>query len=252
MSAAPTRCPWLFDAPFAHRGLWLKNGAPENSMAAFRAASDADLGVELDVRVSSDHEAMIFHDDKLERMTGAPGLMIEKSAADLAKIKLRDTGETIPSLSDLLSAFPNMALLVEMKVTPGAEGPLEARTAALLKDRKGPTAVMSFNPATLALFATHAPHIARGQLTTGFKMTPGAQPTLLALDNDSGAAISKPDFLSCNIDALAEYGAPVAKRLGLPLITWTVRTPAQLEIARNHASNWIFEALPVAEVALAR
>ena len=247
----PARCPWLFDQPFAHRGLWLKSGPPENSMAAFDAAARAGLGVELDVRVSADHEAMIFHDPTLQRMTGAQGPLAAQDASALARIELNGGG-TIPRLTDLLAAHRDMPLLVEMKVHAGEEGPLEARTAALLADRKGPTAVMSFNAATLARFAAHAPHIARGQLTTGFKINPGAAPTLLPLQDNSRTDISKPDFLSCNIDALADYGAPAAARLGLPLITWTVRTPAQLALARQLAGNWIFEALPVESVALTR
>ncbi|HVY02512.1 MAG TPA: glycerophosphodiester phosphodiesterase family protein [Caulobacterales bacterium] len=247
---APARAPWLFAAPYAHRGLWTPGGPPENSMAAFAAAHAAGLGVELDVQISADREAMIFHDGKLERMTGAEGPLAARNADDLAKLSLAGSRETMPRLADLLAAFPALPLLVEMKVRPGEEGPLEARTAELLKDRRGPTAVMSFNPATLARFAAHAPHIARGQLTSGYK---GASPPApLPPEDDSGCAVSKPDFLSCNIDRLAAYGRPVAQRLSLPLITWTVRTAAELAIARQHAGAWIFEALPVAEAARPR
>jgi glycerophosphoryl diester phosphodiesterase len=247
---APARAPWLFDQPYAHRGLWLASGPPENSMAAFEAAAAAGLGAELDVRVSADHEAMIFHDGGLKRMTGAEGRLAAFSADALAALRLAGgAGEGIPRLADLLDAFPDMPLLVELKTTPGEEGPLEARTAALLKDRRGPTAVMSFNPAALALFAELAPHMPRGQLTSGFVMTASGAPAgPLPPDDPAGADISAPDFLSCNIDALEAYGAPAAARMKLPLITWTVRTPANLATARAHARAWIFEALPVESV----
>ena len=59
---------------YAHRGLWLKDGPPENSLAGFRAAAAAGLGVEFDLRPSADSEVMIFHDPLLDRMTAASGV----------------------------------------------------------------------------------------------------------------------------------------------------------------------------------
>ena len=59
---------------FAHRGLHDNAGdAPENSMAAFRKAVEAGLGMELDVQVTKDGVPVIFHDFKLDRICGAEG-----------------------------------------------------------------------------------------------------------------------------------------------------------------------------------
>jgi glycerophosphoryl diester phosphodiesterase len=236
---------WLFARPFAHRGLWRAEGPPENSMAAFAAARAAGVGAELDIRISADGEAMIFHDETLARMTGASGAVGHMRAAALAAFTLQGGGERIPRLVDVLAAFPDTPLLIEMKTSPGEEGPLEARAAALLADRAGPTGVMSFNPVALARFASLAPHIPRGQLTTGFGFGPDGAPALLPVDHGAGTDVSNADFLCCNVEALAAYGAPAAARLALPLIAWTVRTPAQLARARALARNWIFEALPL-------
>ena len=63
----------LFHPPIAHRGLWSPDGPPENSLGAFQAACAAGYGIELDVQLSADGEAVVFHDDKLERMAGARG-----------------------------------------------------------------------------------------------------------------------------------------------------------------------------------
>lgn len=60
----------LFAPPVAHRGLWSPHGAPENSLAGFQAACAAGYGIELDVQLSADGEAMVFHDDTLARLTG--------------------------------------------------------------------------------------------------------------------------------------------------------------------------------------
>ena len=61
----------LFDPPVAHRGLWSPGGAPENSLAAFQAACAAGYGIELDVQITADGEAVVFHDYKLDRLTEA-------------------------------------------------------------------------------------------------------------------------------------------------------------------------------------
>ena len=70
----------LFAPPIAHRGLWSRNGPPENSLGAFEAACEAGYGIELDVQLSSDGEAMVFHDDKLVRLTGRDALVPAGSA----------------------------------------------------------------------------------------------------------------------------------------------------------------------------
>jgi glycerophosphoryl diester phosphodiesterase len=76
----------LFRPPIAHRGLWSPDGPPENSLGAFQAACAAGYGIELDVQLSADGEAMVFHDDKLERLTGAPGRIRDRSAAELGEL----------------------------------------------------------------------------------------------------------------------------------------------------------------------
>ena len=73
MTPAP---PWLLDRPFAHRGLHdIGRGRPENSRAAFRAAIERGYGIELDLQVSGDGFAMVFHDEGLERLAGESGLV---------------------------------------------------------------------------------------------------------------------------------------------------------------------------------
>ena len=65
-----------------------QDGAPENSLAAFEAACEAGYGIELDVQLTSDGEAMVFHDARLERMTGREGRVGDHTAADLAAMQL--------------------------------------------------------------------------------------------------------------------------------------------------------------------
>ena len=65
-----SRLPALFlGAPIAHRALHdLAAGRPENSPAAIEAACRAGYGIEIDLQLSSDGQAMVFHDYDLNRL----------------------------------------------------------------------------------------------------------------------------------------------------------------------------------------
>ena len=64
----------LLRNPLAHRALHdVTKGRPENSRAAARAAVQAGYGIEVDVQLSADDQAMVFHDYALDRLTLATG-----------------------------------------------------------------------------------------------------------------------------------------------------------------------------------
>ena len=50
---------------FAHRGLFDKSAAPENSLEAFRRAVDHGFGFEFDVHLTADDKLVISHDDAI-------------------------------------------------------------------------------------------------------------------------------------------------------------------------------------------
>ncbi len=65
---------WLVQRPIAHRGLHeAAKGIVENSRAAAEAAMARGFAIECDVQLSADGEAFVFHDDRLDRLTGAKG-----------------------------------------------------------------------------------------------------------------------------------------------------------------------------------
>src|SRR5688572_25626779 len=74
----------LIASPFAHRG---RHGADlvENSLGAFSAAIEAGEGIELDVQLSADNEAMVFHDERLDRLTEAQGPLAAVAADQLRR-----------------------------------------------------------------------------------------------------------------------------------------------------------------------
>src|SRR5688500_10448463 len=101
--------------PFAHRGL--HGGAlVENSGGAIAAAVAGGHGVELDVQLSRDGEAMVFHDYELDRLTAGQGPVAGRSAAELQALPLKGSGEPIPLLSRILASIAARApLLIEVK-----------------------------------------------------------------------------------------------------------------------------------------
>ena len=236
---------WLTGLPVAHRGLHdLAAGRPENSLAAMGAAAEAGYAMEFDVRLSGDGEVMVFHDAKLERMTGRKSLVAEMSAAELQKLTLAGTAENIPTFRDLLKAIAGRApLLIELK-NYGNEpvGPLETAVAAALRNYTGPVAVQSFAPGVVEWFREHARELPRGQIATtpgGIRELTSAEAKKLAAELEAGHG--EPDFVAYDVRHLPAPLTTRAKAAGKPVLTWTVRSAAEWQRARAHADNLIFE-----------
>lgn len=235
----------LFDPPAAHRGLWSPDGAPENSLAAFQAAAAHGYGIELDVQLTADGEAVVFHDDRLERMTGREGRLRDHTAEELGTFALKGTDETIPTLADTLALIGHRAMVfIELKTPFGDVGPLEKRVTDILVDHNGPTAVIGFNPYSHAWFADHHPQILRGLNSYSWnddsarKLAPEMRKSLAALEQ---VEIARPDFLALGLDMLPSPRANLYRAKGMPVVAWTVRSPDQREGVRDHCDNLIFE-----------
>ena len=146
-------------APLAHRALHdVTDGRPENSRAAIRAAIAQGYGIEIDLQLSADDQAMVFHDYALDRLTDGTGPVRAVPAGTLGAMSLLGGDEGIPTLDEVLDLVAGQVpLLIEIKDQDGAMGdnigPLEASTAAALKGYDGPVAVMSYNPHAVARMA---------------------------------------------------------------------------------------------------
>jgi glycerophosphoryl diester phosphodiesterase len=233
----------LFHPPVAHRGLWAKDGAPENSLAAFQAACQAGYGIELDVQLSADGEAMVFHDDDLKRMTGVEGRLRDRNAADLAELRLAGTDERIPTLMDTLAIVGQRAMVhVELKTPYGEVGPLEQRTHDILIDHSGPACVIGFNPYSHAWFADRFPGVLRGLDSYDYKRAPYlGDEQREAFARLEHVSIARPHFLALSVEMLPNERAAKLRAQGMPVIAWTVRDPARWEEVKEHCDNLIFE-----------
>lgn len=233
----------LFHPPVAHRGLWRPDGAPENSLAAFQAACAAGYGVELDVHLSADGEAMVFHDNKLARMTGAEGRLRDRTAADLGALKLAGTDETIPTLREALVEIGHRAMVhIELKTPFGEVGPLERRVHEIIADHAGPLCIIGFNPYSHAWFADRYPGVLRGLDSYSWDraahLAEDQRRAFAALEH---VEIARPHFLALGLDMLPSARAAEMRAQGMPVIAWTVREPAQWDRVKAGCDNLIFE-----------
>ncbi|WP_419255098.1 glycerophosphodiester phosphodiesterase [Caulobacter sp. ErkDOM-YI] len=235
----------LFEPAIAHRGLWTPGGAPENSLAAFQAACAGGYAIELDVQLTADGEAVVFHDDRLDRLTGRAGRLRDHTAADLGTMALCESDETIPTLADTLTLIGHRAMVyIELKTPFGEVGELEKRVSEILIDHNGPTAVIGFNPYSHAWFADHHPQILRGLNSYAWnddsarKLAPEVRRSLAALEQ---VEIARPDFLALGLDMLPSARADLYRAKGMPVVAWTVRSPEQWDAVSDHCDNLIFE-----------
>lgn len=228
---------------YAHRGLH-GPGVPENSPASFRAAIAAGLGIECDIRKSSDGRAMVFHDADLERLTGRAGALAARSVGDLTGITLAGGTETIPTLRDTLDLVRGaVPLLLEIKSDDSR--PIDAICRAVRRDLdgyEGAAGVMSFDPRIASWFARHMPEVPRGLVVTeqNQRTLSGAFKRRLAL------ARAQPDFLALDVRDLPSRLARGQAAKGRALFSWTVRTPAHLQTALAAGAIPIMEGTGVA------
>lgn len=227
---------WLTARPYAHRGLHGR-AIPENSRAAFLAAIDAGHGIELDARLSRDGLAVVFHDADLARMTGRTARVADHTAAELSRLNLAGTADRIEPLPAILTLVARRApLLIEIKTDgdPRVAARLSLSVRHALEGYRGEVAVMSFDPTVGAWFAQHAPHVTRG-LVVGRSAPRDFLRRRLTFQRAS------PHFLAHDVRALPSRLAARARRGGLPVLAWTVRSAHDWEVAQAHADQIIFE-----------
>lgn len=243
--------PDFLTRPLAHRGLH-GPGVPENSMAAFRAAVAQGYGIELDIQPAADSTPLVFHDHDLRRLAGREAMISALSPSDAASTRLLGTDEKIPTLEAVLDMVAGrVPVLIEIKDQDGSLGPrmggLPGRVAEVVAPRQAdghPLAVMSFNPHAAAEVRAVAPGITVGLTSCRFDRDnwPGVpEARRVALSRLEDFEKVGADFISHDH---RDLGNPAAARLavqGVPVLCWTIRSPAEETAARRIARNITFE-----------
>jgi glycerophosphoryl diester phosphodiesterase len=247
---APGAPDWLIAKPIAHRGLHNEVlRIVENTLEAAEAAAEAGFAIECDAQASADGEAVVFHDGALDRLTFAGGPVVERTAAELAKIAFRTGGSRIPTLRQFMDGVAGrVPIICEIKSEFDGDMRLAERATALAADYRGPLAFKSFDPAIIA-------HL-RAESLAGFcPLGIVAQaayeardwPLLTAKQRADCANFlhyheTRPDFLSFRVDDLPHATPFLLRALAaIPVITWTVRTAEQRRKAAHWADQIIFE-----------
>lgn len=227
MSLPPPRVPGR-PLVLGHRGA--SRDAPENTLAAFHLAlaQGAD-GFELDVWRCGSGEPVVIHDATAERTAGTA---LRVTAEPLARLRQLDVGAwkgqahrgaRIPTLGEVLEAFPRAVVNVELKSGRLGDPRLAAAVARLLTalDAEERVLVSSFDYSLLAAFRLLAPRVPVGLLF--------ARDQRWALRDRLGALLAPaavhPDRTLATDERIAAW-----RNRGLAVAVWTVDDPA--EVAR--------------------
>ena len=229
---------------YAHRGYFdNETGAPENSLAAFRAAIDAGYGIELDVQMSSDGVPMVFHDADLERMCGVSGKIWDYTCAELQQMRLLETEATIPTFAEVLALIDGQVpVIVEYKLDRVNTDVCEAGNA-LLQDYDGACCIQCFHPLALMWYKKNAPEVIRGQLSQSFwedeKYNGDALYALLSymLEN----VVTRPDYIAYQFDDADNLSFRLCRAMGAKTAAWTIRSPEDYEVAKEDFDLFIFD-----------
>jgi glycerophosphoryl diester phosphodiesterase len=239
---------WLTARPVAHRGLHDGAAAIENTPSAFAAAIAAGYAIETDLQITADGEAVVHHDDALGRLTEGSGRLAAMTAADLKRVPFKATADRIITLGELIDLVAGRAtLVIELKSHGDGDHRLPLRAAQVLSRYGGPAALMSFDPFQIATVRAAAPALTRGIIAERVHGRAGTN--LGARWRRSAAYLSnlwrgRPQFVAYSVADLPALPPLFARRvLGLPLLTWTVRTEADRARAAKWADQIIFEGI---------
>jgi glycerophosphoryl diester phosphodiesterase len=235
---------WLTARPIAHRGLHdAAAGIVENTASAFRAAIAGDYAIECDLQLSADGEAMVYHDATLGRLTEGRDRLDKMPAAALKGAAFKGTADRMQTLGELCEQVDGrVTLVIELKSHFDGNRKLAARTAEVLAGYGGPVAVMSFDPAPIAAMRDRAPKIPRGLVAQRHDPHVNQDAASPSMSYVRQAISAHPQFLAYRVKDLPATLPLLARRvLGMPLLTWTVRTSEDRAAAARFADQMIFE-----------
>ena len=237
---------WLTARPVAHRGLHdATRGVIENTPSSVAAAIAANYAIEVDLQITADGEAMVYHDDNLGRLTDGSAALKAMGANELRRVPFKATADHMISLSELCDLVAGrVTLVLELKSRFDDDRRLPLRVAEALRGYAGPVAAMSFDPAHIAAIREAAPGLRRG-LVAQNRYRPHHQDRSWfrgAADYVGNLIRARPQFLAYSVRDLPSPPPLISRSVfGLPLLTWTVRSEEDRTRAGRWADQMIFE-----------
>jgi len=228
---------WLIARPIAHRGLHdAAAGIIENTSSAIAAAIASDYGIEVDLQVTSDGSAVVYHDDALGRLTEGGAQIRQLTMAELRRVPFKSTADRMLTLAELCDLVAGRAtLLLELKSHSDGDERLARHVADVVSSYSGPLAAMSFDPEQVRMLRDFAPALRRGLVAPAARR-----------GSDSWAGLSPflnspPQFLAYAVRDLPATAPLLAKLFGMPILSWTVRSDEDQRRAARWADQIIFE-----------
>ncbi len=228
----------------AHRGA--SGTAPENTLAAIRRA--AALGcqwVEVDGTVTADTQAVLHHDDELDRCSDGQGLLL---AAPLAELQALDfgawfdkqfQGERIATVAQCASLCAELQLgcNLEIKVVDGWEEPTATAVCEAVGEHwshDSPLLFSSFNAEALCVAKRLLPEVPRAYLAT---VVPKLWQRSLEITGSSA--------MHCGDNAcLNKKTVQALTQAGYPVRVYTVDDPVRAEELKGWGVEAIFTNFP--------
>ena len=219
-----------------HRGA---SGAhPENTIRAFDAALEQGAdALELDVRVSSDGVIVVMHDSSVEQTTNGAG---DVAGMTLDRLRSLDAGhgERVPTLEEVLERYPDLPLIVEIKVAQAALG------VGSLLDRLGARHRVlcgAFAHASLKPLRGRGVHLTSSRRETayfwvasrfGIAVSGAGYEAFTVPERDGAVTVVDPRFVKA------------ARRAGKPVHVWTVNTADDARRLRRIGASGIITNFP--------
>ena len=233
---------------FAHRGYFdNENSIPENSLVSFEKAIENGYGIELDVQLSSDGVAMVFHDADLERMTGNTGKVWEYTAADLGEMKLLGTDRTIPTLAQAMEVIDGRTpVIVEHKMDRVDTAVCE-KSYEILENYTGDWCMKSFDPRAVMWYRQNAPQVIRGQLAQEYWKVEKykGNPLYTALGFLVSNVVTRPDFISYKYSDADNISLQLCRLMGADTACWTLRSADDFAQVKGEFDMYIFDSFDI-------
>ena len=215
---------------------------PSNTLIAFENAVALGVDVlEMDVHSTADGALVLIHDDTVDRTTDGTGRVNDFTLAELQQLDAgeywtaddgattpyRGQGVRIPTLDEVLTAFPQMKFNIEIKqVEPSIAASLcEALRAHDLTDR---TLVASFHPTAMNEFRAACPEVASSMVEDEIRPFFILNTIFLgALYSPPGAAFQVPEY-SGSLHVLTPRFVRGAHGNNVAVHPWTIDDPADM------------------------
>ncbi|HUZ91583.1 MAG TPA: glycerophosphodiester phosphodiesterase family protein [Methylocella sp.] len=249
MKRRPINAPdWLTARPIAHRSLHSKQfGLIENTPAAAAAAIAKNYAIECDIQCTKDGEAVVFHDFTLDRLMRTEGRVDAFTAHELGRLAYKESDQRIVSLADFLARVGGRTpVIISIKSRCNGDMRVADRALATVDAYSGPVCLKSFDPAVLVHLRGTGAACPVGLVAQAHyaeeEWTNLSQERRAAFVDRRDFPLARPDFLSWNLGDLP-HAVPMLCRagVGMPVMTWTVRSQEDVMRGRAWADQIVFE-----------